>query len=169
MYDFFVRFCRLEISPRQIIIICAVIVLFVALPYVRVIRIKRQMKALADSVSEISPEEFFRIRNASLGGRGKKHISSRFDFPGVYILYNNTKKMYYVGQGQNVFNRVNNHFRGHGNGDVYADYKNGDKFSIKMISLENSGCETLNELERKIIRTYGAYTRGYNRTRGNRG
>ncbi len=83
MYDFFVRFCRLEISPRQIIIICAVIVLFVALPYVRVIRIKRQMKALADSVSEISPEEFFRIRNASLGGRGKKHISSRFDFPGV--------------------------------------------------------------------------------------
>lgn len=47
--------------------------------------------------------------------------------------------LYYVGQGKSVFQRVNNHFTSHGNGDVYADYKYGDEFTIKMIALENSG------------------------------
>lgn len=89
-------------------------------------------------------------------------------FSGVYILYNSTKNMYYVGQGKNVLTRVNSHFTGHGNGDVYADYKYGDKFTIKMIELEKSGFSTLNELERNTIMTYDAYSKGYNRTRGNR-
>ena len=55
--------------------------------------------------------------------------------------------MYYVGQGKQVLNRVKAHFTGQGNGDVYADYKYGDEFTIKMISLDNSGFDTLNELE----------------------
>ena len=58
---------------------------------------------------------------------------------------------------------------GLGNGDVYADYKYGDKFTIKTIKLENSGFRTLNELERNTIKTYSAYSRGYNKTRGNKG
>lgn len=77
--------------------------------------------------------------------------------------------MYYVGQGKKVFQRVNNHFTGHGNGDVYADYKYGDKFTIKMIALSKSGFSTLNELERNTIRTYDAFSKGYNKTRGNKG
>ena len=77
--------------------------------------------------------------------------------------------MYYVGQGKKVFQRVNNHFTGHGNGDVYADYKYGDDFTIKMIALETSGFKTLNELERNTIMTYNAYSRGYNKTKGNKG
>lgn len=68
-----------------------------------------------------------------------------------------------------VFQRVNNHFTGHGNGDVYADYKYGDDFTIKMIALEKSGFKTLNELERNTIMTYNAYSRGYNKTKGNKG
>lgn len=77
--------------------------------------------------------------------------------------------MYYVGQGKKVFQRVNSHFTGHGNGDVYADYKYGDKFTIKMIALDNSGFTTLNKLERNTIATYNAYSKGYNKTRGNKG
>lgn len=91
------------------------------------------------------------------------------NFPGVYILHNKTKNMYYVGQGKNVLDRVNCHFNGKGNGDVYADYKYGDIFTIRMIGLENSGYDTLNELERNTIMTYDAYRNGYNKTRGNRG
>jgi formylmethanofuran dehydrogenase subunit B len=37
-----------------------------------------------------------------------------------------------------------------------------------MISLENSGCNNLNKLERDTIMTYSAYSKGYNKTRGNR-
>lgn len=136
---------------------------------VRTNSIKKQITDLANNALEITPEQFFKIRNSSNGGRGHKHISSQYDFAGVYILYNHDKNMYYVGQGKSVFNRVNNHFTGHGNGDVYADYKYGDEFTIKMIALENSGFHTLNELERNTIATYNAFSNGYNKTRGNRG
>lgn len=136
---------------------------------VRTLNIKKKIKRLSDSVLEITPEEFFKIRNSSNGGRGRKHISTEYDFPGVYIIYNHTQDMYYVGQGKKVFQRVNNHFTGHGNGDVYADYKYGDDFTIKMIALEKSGFKTLNELERNTIMTYNAYSRGYNKTKGNKG
>lgn len=33
-----------------------------------------------------------------------------------------------MGQGKAVLDRVNHHFSGRGNGDVYADYKYGDFF-----------------------------------------
>ena len=111
-------------------------VLSIVLPIVRTISIKNKIKELANNSLEITPQNFFKIRNASNGGKGRRHISSQYDFPGVYILHNHTKNLYYVGQGKSVFSRVNNHFTGHGNGDVYADYKYGDQFTIKMIALE---------------------------------
>lgn len=144
-------------------------VLTVLCTIAQTLNIKKKIKGLSDSVLEITPEEFFKIRNSSNGGRGRKHISTEYDFPGVYIIYNHTQDMYYVGQGKKVFQRVNNHFTGHGNGDVYADYKYGDDFTIKMIALEKSGFKTLNELERNTIMTYNAYSRGYNKTKGNKG
>lgn len=158
-------------NQKEILIslFAVVLILLCILPIVREIVISSKIKKLANSVMEITPKEFFSIRNASNGGRGRKHISTSKDFAGVYILYNQTKKMYYVGQGKKVFQRVNNHFTGHGNGDVYADYKYGDKFTIKMIALSKSGFTTLNELERNTIRTYDAFLKGYNKTRGNKG
>lgn len=145
------------------------IILVFIIPIARNITIKKKIKGLADNALEVTPKEFFKIRNSSNGGRGKKYISTNYDFAGVYILFNHTKNMYYVGQSKRVFQRVRNHFTGHGNGDVYADYKYGDRFTIKMISLKNSGFKTLNELERNTIMTYNSYAKGYNRTRGNRG
>lgn len=155
----------------KILISIYVLIIFLAIlfPIVRIVNIKKKIKGLADNVLEITPEEFFKIRNSSIGGRGRKHISTEYDFSGVYIIYNHTRNMYYVGQGKKVFQRVNNHFTGHGNGDVYADYKYGDDFTIKMIALEKSGFKTLNELERNTIMTYNAYSRGYNKTKGNKG
>ena len=93
--------------------------------------------------------------------------------PGLYkktnILYNKTRNMHYVGQAQSVLSRINQHLTGHGNGDVYADYKFGDKFTITSVRLKGSGFATLNELERHAISVYNAYSKGYNKTRGNRG
>ena len=141
------------------------LVLFFYFLHKRKKQIEEQVLGLADNTLEMTPEEFFRMRNTSIYGRS---YALTLNFEGVYILYNSTKNMYYVGQGKQVLNRVNAHFTGKGNGDVYADYKYGDKFTIKMISLENSGFETLNELERYTIMTYNAYGSGYNKTRGNR-
>ena len=128
-----------------------------------------KIEGLANNTIEMTPEEFMEMRNTSFGGRGRKSYALTQNFAGVYILYNKTKDMYYVGQGKQVLNRVNSHFTGKGNGDVYADYKYGDEFTIRMIALENSGFKTLNELERNTISYYNAFADGYNKTRGNRG
>lgn len=129
-------------------------------------KVKRKIKKLARNKKEISPEEFFQLRKKK--GKGREYLSNKYNFSGVYILYNYTKKMYYVGQAQKIFSRVNSHFTGKGNGDVYADYKYGDRFGIRMIALKKSKYKNLNDLERDAIETYSAYSRGYNKTRGNR-
>ena len=130
---------------------------------------KKRLKRTQSGAIELTPEEFFRMRKESLGKNGKTSFGLTHNFAGVYVLYNKTKNMYYVGQGQRVFDRVNSHFTGKGNGDVYADYKYGDEFTITTFALEESGYSSLNELERSAIEAYGAFANGYNKTRGNRG
>ena len=131
-------------------------------------RVKQKINSLSKSVTELSPQEFMKLRSQSFGGRGNPQYSKNLDFAGVYVLYNKTKNKYYVGQGQRVLKRVNMHFTGKGNGDVYADYKYGDDFTIKMIRLKHCGFKTLNELEREAIAVYKAYATGYNKTQGNK-
>lgn len=76
--------------------------------------------------------------------------------------------MYYVGQSTRVVGRLTQYLTGHGNGDVYADYKYGDDFELNVVSLRESGYDSLAALERDAIAAYDAYDKGYNRTRGNR-
>lgn len=131
-------------------------------------QIREQIKGLANNTFEMTPEEFFKMRNKSFGGRGRSLYSNNYNFAGVYILHNKSKDLYYVGQARQVLSRVNSHFTGRGNGDVYADYKYGDQWTIKMIAFEKSGFKSLNELEWHAIDTFDAYQKGYNKTRGNR-
>lgn len=150
-------------------ILIIVLLVYLVLSLIKKRKIRTTIKYLQNNEIELSPQEFMEMRSKSFGGRGKKSYALTQNFSGVYILHNKTKDLYYVGQGQQVLNRVNMHFTGKGNGDVYADYKAGDIFTIKMISLDNSGFKTLNELERNTISYYDAYRKGYNKTRGNRG
>lgn len=95
-------------------------------------------------------------------------LRARGDFTGVYVIHNKTKDMYYVGQSTRVVGRLIQHLTGYGNGDVYADYKYGDDFELNVVSLRESGYDSLDALERDTIAAYDAYDKGYNRTRGNR-
>ncbi|MGI6755781.1 MAG: GIY-YIG nuclease family protein [Atopobiaceae bacterium] len=88
------------------------------------------------------------------------------DFSGIYVLYNVDKDAYYVGQAHRVLARVKQHFSGHGNGDVYADWKYGDTFTLTMFDLYHSGYMSLDDFERDAIAYYGAYTHGYNKNHG---
>ena len=127
---------------------------------------KRREREREDAFVEIktyTPNEFFALRRGALACKISPEMA------GVYVLYNQSKNKYYVGQGQQLLNRVNMHLTGSGNGRVYADYRNGDRFTIQMIPLQGSGFSSLNELERVAISRYEAYGKGYNRTRGNKG
>lgn len=94
--------------------------------------------------------------------------SIKQDFEGCYVIYNETTQEYYVGQGKKVLSRANMHFTGHGNGDIYHDYKSGKHFTIQIHPLSLYPQFNLNALERNLIRIYDAYDNGYNKTRGNK-
>lgn len=106
--------------------------------------------------NDLSPYSFFELKRSQTG-----------DVVGIYIIYNHSKNKPYVGQAKKLFFRVNQHFTGHGNGDIYADYKYGDVFSIKLIPLSRSGYDDLDLLERTYIEYYNASSIGYNKTVGN--
>lgn len=129
-------------------------------------KIDKQINDLANNSMELSPKEFFTLRNKKVFNE-KSRYSNTKNFPGVYILHNKNKNLFYVGQSIKVLDRIGSHFTGNGNGDVYADYKYGDTFSIRTISLDTSGFESLHDLERYAIRTFNAFGKGYNKNRGN--
>lgn len=122
-------------------------------------KLRVQMDGLVEDSSGVSPEAFLASR---------MDLKRAGDFTGIYILHNVSKDRYYVGQGVRVIDRVSQHFMGHGNADVYADWKYGDQFMIKTIPLQQSGYQSLNDLERDAIAAYDACEHGYNRTHGNR-
>lgn len=135
------------------------VVLIIIIPLLKERKEKEHILQLANGEIEVSPEEILRM---------KRHRTVK-DYEGVYVIYNASKHKYYVGQSIHVMSRIAQHFNGHGNGDVYVDYRNGDSFTIKVIKLEGSGFKSLNSLEKRAISAYNAYYRGYNKTRGNRG
>ena len=155
-------------EAKIVLVLAAAYLIYLLIRRIRRGDVKHRVRALARNAVEMSPEEFFHMRRETEDG-GRAFASARYDYAGVYILYNKTQNMHYVGQAQSVLSRINQHLTGHGNGDVYADYKFGDKFTITSVRLKGSGFATLNELERHAISVYNAYSKGYNKTRGNRG
>lgn len=94
------------------------------------------------------------------------------DRPGCYVIlvFNRPVKKrnfegyenVYIGQSVNVHQRVHNHFTGHGNGDVYADKKNGKILYVRFVYSDRY---SLNENEIRLIDLYNAQE-SYNRTAG---
>lgn len=147
-----------QLTNYVIVMFGILLFLIVFLVFYREKKFRERMEALTAGTAELTSADFLETAQARSGQ----------DFTGCYILHNVTKDKYYVGQGKSVLQRVKQHLTGHGNGDVYADYKFGDTFTVKTISLAQSGYNSLNALERDLIASHNAYTKGYNRTRGNR-
>ena len=84
-----------------------------------------------------------------------------FDSPvedGDYSGYENV----YIGQSVNVCQRVHNHFNGKGNGDVYADVRNGKSVYVQFKRCDKAD---MNRIEKELIDAFDA-TSSYNNTRG---
>ena len=131
-------------------------------------KLQEKVNRLSNNQTELTPQQFFELREQTFSQKHDRRRYKKLNFEGVYVLYNSTKNKYYVGQGKRILDRVNMHFTGKGNGDVYADYKYGDNFTIKMIVLERSGYKSLNALERDTIEVFNAQSTGYNKTKGNK-
>ena len=120
-------------------------------------RNKERISEVLCNKTPISVKEYYSLKN---------HAKS---LEGVYVLHNVDDDKYYVGQSSNVWNRVDQHFSCKGNDGVYYDYVvNEAEFTILLIPFDNSRFTSLNEMERVFIAHYNAYSRGYNKTRGNK-
>lgn len=86
----------------------------------------------------------------------RKALTKQGEISGIYIVHNATKDLYYVGQSAKAIDRAAIQFLGRGNCDVYADYKYGDSFNIRIIPLSRSCYESLNELKRAAIQALEA-------------
>lgn len=88
------------------------------------------------------------------------------DFEGIYIIYNKTKNLYYVGSStKNIFAAIHRHFTGKGNNDVYADYQHGDLITIKTLSISYSDYDTLEEMVKKTKKEYSTKADDYSKSR----
>lgn len=81
----------------------------------------------------------------------RKALTQQGEITGIFIVHNATKDLYYVGQSEKAIDRAAIQFLGRGNCDVYADYKYGDSFNVRIVPLSGSGYENLNELKRAAI------------------
>lgn len=86
----------------------------------------------------------------------RKALTKQGEITGIYIVHNATKDLYYVGQSAKAIDRAAIQFLGRGNCDVYADYKYGGSFNIRIIPLSGSCYESLNELKRAAIQALEA-------------
>ena len=86
----------------------------------------------------------------------RKALIQQGEMTGIFIVHNATKDLYYVGQSSKAIDRATIQFLGRGNCDVYADYKYGDSFNVRIIPLLESGYESLNELKRAAVQALEA-------------
>lgn len=86
----------------------------------------------------------------------RKALTQQGEITGIFIVHNATKDLYYAGQSAKAIDRAAIQFLGRGNCDVYADYKYGDSFNVRIIPLSGSCYESLNELKRAAIQALEA-------------
>ena len=114
-------------------------------------QLKDKLKAQIDQ-KEWKPLESI-LKNADKGGTG------------IYILHNQTKNKYYVGQAKQLFKRVRDHFIVE---DVAVDFMSGDKIQVKFLTANELDADyRLDHIEKTGIEIFDADKSGYNKNVGN--
>lgn len=153
--------------------------LFLVLVLVSIARLRNDRRKLQARQREIrmsvlegraiGAQEF--LDDWKVGGRNARGGYRSMDQPGCYVILANPSSgdggepswdAVYVGQSIHVCSRVRQHLTGHGNGDVYADVREGRDVKVRIVPCERGG---LNGLERELVAAFDA-TASYNRTRG---
>lgn len=128
----------------------------------------RRVRSSLTGSRMVPAHEFLGNWSTGRSGHGKTGGYKALDQPGCYVIVTNPDASWegyeavYVGQSLHVCSRVRNHLTGHGNGDVYADVRNGERVFVRIVPC---GQGRMNDLERELIDAFHA-TRHYNRTRG---
>ncbi|MFQ6804639.1 MAG: hypothetical protein ACLRT5_07105 [Lachnospiraceae bacterium] len=119
------------------------------------------IERLTSGTEEVPIEEFIEIYDLRTHNFDSKQDDIKFmkewDFEGVYILHNCARNFYHIGRGNHVLRKIDRTFRGYENQDVYEDWSHGDKFTVWIVPLENSGYTDAEKLDRELKKQYGMY------------
>ena len=87
---------------------------------------------------------------------------------GTYVLYNETKNKYYVGQAKESFKRIREHFKIE---QIAIDHRDGDVIKVKILNATDASElyteYRIDHLEKTAIEVFDASKSGYNKTTGN--
>ena len=138
-------------NPSTIIVLIIVIAGFIYIGAEEILR-KKKCLAFINGTIEISPADFLKLQRKSvLYSNRKDHIAAN-DAPGVYVIYNATKDIHYVGKSEKVCGYLRNLFTGFVESDVLTDFTNNDDLKIRIYMLKSSDCRAIEELEDKILK-----------------
>lgn len=154
-----------------VIIACLLMVIAALWEIIKINQQIAHQKALRESVmgsQMISAKTFLFNWKTTRSGNKVTGGYKTFDQPGCYVIVTapspdwRTYENVYVGQSLHVCSRVRNHLTGHGNGNVYADVRNGKPVYVKIMPCDQ---RQMNAMEKNLIRAFNATT-SYNRTAG---
>jgi hypothetical protein len=84
---------------------------------------------------------------------------------GIYVLFNETKNKYYVGQAKALSARIKKHFEIE---TITRDFLSGDKILVKTLTAGELGSDyRIDHIEKIGIELFAADSGGYNKTAGN--
>lgn len=84
---------------------------------------------------------------------------------GIYIIYNQTKNKYYIGQAKQIFKRIRDHFAVE---QIAIDQLAGDVMQVKFLTANELDADyRLDHIEKTGIEIFEADKKGYNKTTGN--
>jgi predicted GIY-YIG superfamily endonuclease len=83
---------------------------------------------------------------------------------GIYVLYNETKNKYYVGQAKQIFKRIRDHFCIE---DIARDFIAGDNITATFLTANELDADyRMDHVERLGIEIFDSEKNGYNKRQG---
>lgn len=116
---------------------------------------------LTSGKEEVPIDEFLKMYDLRIYDFNSKQADIKFmknhDFEGAYILHNLSRDIYHVGRSTKVLRKIDRTFRGYENQSVYADWKNQNNFTVRIVRLCDSDFDNTILLERALVKKYGTY------------
>lgn len=120
-------------------------------------KVEVQVAEFANSGIELTLEEFMQMKDSSSQNISRADYAVKFDFAGIYIIFNKQRRKYYVGHSEEVIRAVEGQFQGYGNKEIYRDYQRECSFTVKAFSLKNSRFSSLNQQKSDYLKIHKNY------------